>query len=445
MADFTPDALEAAGALKPAPDPGYTYPTDPAVAQTLQRWQDMKFGVIIHWGIYSFIGQAGSWSLHREDLGDFTDKAAGFEGTDGQYQTWYYDQARNFKGQEFDANQWAQAAADAGAKYLIFTTKHHDGFAMYDSAFSNLKCTAEDAGLGRDIFAEVVQAAREVGLETGVYFSKADWSRPDYWDRANPISDRFHNYDISVAPRRWDRFVQFSHDQIRELLSKYGKQMMLWLDAGWVRGPEEPFKIEELAAMARELQPGILMVDREVHGPHENYRTPEQEIPDQGPAWPWESCVTLTKSWCSMSRDDETKPTAQVIEDLLKVISRGGNYLLGIGPDATGHMSVHIRESLSQIGKWVGAHAVGIYGTRRADDIKVRADNARVYCMRKENRLFVFVVPQERPGRKEIKLWVPGRYTSAQMLDGGPIQFEVGDGGAEIEVNTDHICGLQLS
>lgn len=361
--DFTPDALEAAGALNPSFDPGYQWPEDAAVATKLEHWRDLKVGVIIHWGIYTTIGQGGSWSLHRDYLGDFTNPPADFTGSDADYHRWYYEQRHRFNADNFDAADWAKQCAEAGMRYVVFTTKHHDGFALYDTAYSNLKVTAEDC-LGRDIFAEVTEAFRAEGLETGVYFSKADWSHPCYWDLARPLHDRFANYDVTAHPHRWQRFVDYTKDQIDELLSNYGPMNVLWLDAGWVRSPEEPIDIDGIAEIARQRQPGILVVDREVHGPHENYRTPEQGIPDTYLDFPWEACVTWTKSWCSMQPNEPCKPTREIISNLVRIVARGGNYLIGFGPDETGALSPHLSRGLAQLGEWMQVNGEGVYGTR---------------------------------------------------------------------------------
>lgn len=403
------------------------------MAENLEAWQDLKFGVIIHWGIYSAIGQGGSWSLHRERLGDFTDPPPDWEGTLEAYHSWYYDQARTFSGDEFDADQWARECAGAGMRYVVFTAKHHDGFCLFDSAYTNLKATAEDAGLGRDVFSEVVTAFRHKGLQTGVYFSKADWSRPEYWDRALPITDRFCNYPDREG-RRWRRFVEFTHDQVEELLSNYGAMNVLWLDAGWVCPPGEPIDIPALAQRARELQPGILVVDRTVHGAYEDYRTPEQEIPETRLNYPWESCVTLTRSWCSLARNDQTKPTAEVIENLLAVISRGGNLLLGIGPDATGHMSEHIVDSLREIGAWVEVYADGIYGTRATEAIPgliARLEDGTecpVYLTATVQSTYAFVAFGDRPAGTAIRL--VNLPHGASLLGGGTLEWD--DGGASV-------------
>lgn len=364
--DFTPDDLAAAGAVGASPDPGYTWPEAPRTAAALELWMDRKVGVIIHWGIYSAIGKDGSWSLHREHLGEFTDKVDGFEGTDAEYQTWYEDQARAFTGEDFVADEWAQVAEQAGAKYVVFTTKHHDGYAMYDTAYSNFKSTSEASGLKRDVVAEVFDAFRGRDLSTGVYFSKADWNHPDYWDRGRTISDRFHNYDIAEQPAKWDSFVTFTHNQVEELLTRYGKVDLLWLDAGWVKAPDEDIDIDRMARRARELQPDILVVDREVHGPEENYRTPEQQLPDERPDHPWESCITLTRGWCSMRPDEPAKPIDEIVGNLVRIVGRGGNYLIGIGPDATGAMPPEIRERMGELGDVLKVIGDGVYGTRPA-------------------------------------------------------------------------------
>ena len=434
LADFTPDALEAAGALTPTYDPGYIYPDDPAVAANLEHWQDLKLGVIIHWGIYTTIGQAGSWSLHRGHLGDFTDPPEHFHGTDAEYHQWYYEQRHNFCADDFNADQWASLCAQAGMKYAIVTTKHHDGFALYDTKFSNLKVTAEDVLAGRDIFAETSKAFRKHGLETGVYFSKADWASPEYWDLARPLETRFCNYDIAQDPERWERFVRFTHGQIKELLENYGPMNVLWLDAGWVRAPEEDIQINEIARIARQAQPGILVVDREVHGEHENYRTPEQELPDHRLDYPWESCITWTKSWCSMSKDEPCKPTWHIVANLLKICARGGNYLVGFGPDATGALSVHLQRGLRELGAYMASHGEGIYGTRALADppaIEQLSGEAHEWlCVSKQEkdnpehtpRLYLYGIPA-RGECSPVRIAVAGSYGYARNLGGGQAQI----------------------
>lgn len=429
--DFTPDNLEAAGALSPTFDPGYEYPDDPQIGAALEHWRDLKFGVIIHWGIYTAIGQAGSWSLHRDRLGEFTDPPEDFVGSDADYHRWYYEQRHSFVGDDFDADQWATLCADAGMKYVVFTTKHHDGFAMYDTALSNMKSTAEDCPLSRDIFGEVTSAFRAHGMETGVYFSKADWARPDYWDLARPLHDRFANYDTKEESGRWDRFVDFSHAQIAELLSNYGPMNVLWLDAGWVRAPREDFKIDQLAALARSIQPGILIVDREVHGPHENYRTPEQELPDRYVDYPWESCMTWTRTWCSTMKDEPARPTWEIVANLLRIVARGGNYLVGFGPDSSGALSVHVERGLRELGGWMRNHGEGIYGTRALSApprvVQKSGADHDWFVVEKSDTLYLYGVPSDG-ACSAASVMIDVDVAEASILGGGVVQIAIDRG-----------------
>ena len=460
--DFTADDLEAAGALGGSPDPGYIRPEDPRTQAALEHWQDLKVGVIIHWGLYSAIGQGGSWSLHRERLGEFTDPPEHFTGTDAEYHDWYYDQRRTFRGAEYDPAEWARACSDAGMRYLVFTTKHHDGFSMYDTAYSNLKSTAEDSALGRDVFGETVEAFRAEGLETGVYFSKADWAHPGYWDRARPVKDRFHNYDIAQRPEAWQQFVDFTQAQIEELLTRYGTMNVLWLDAGWVREPNEPIGIDRIAERARELQPDILVVDREVHGVNENYRTPEQTLPEEDPGHPWESCITMTRSWCSLRRDDPAKPIEEILGNLIQIVSRGGNYLIGIGPDAEGRLSNSVRERLKELGIWLQTCGEGIYGTRGGDDARgVSGGRLEWHYTRKGRILYAFALLKDGPlehaerGRsagtraQPVEITLPPGATSARLLGGETLPLHTTASGAAAVFLTSsptaHAIGLAVT
>lgn len=369
---FAADDLAAAGAMAGRVDPGYTWPEDPATLAALERWQDLRFGVIMHWGLYTGLGQGGSWSLCRENSGAFMDPPADWVGTEDEYQSYYYASRHSFSGAGYDAAEWAAQCARAGMKYLVFTSKHHDGFAMYDTAYSSLKSTAFDVPLRRDVLRESFDAFRAEGMETGVYFSKADWGHPGYWDPAQPVADRFHNYDRETEPEKWQSFVDYTHLQIRELLTNYGDVNVLWLDGGWVAEPAEPIDIDSIARDARDLQPNILVVDREVHGRNENYRTPEQSVPETAPEHPWESCITFTRSWCSMRPEEETKPIGDMIHTLVRVVGRGGNLLLGVGPDADGKMSYHIASGLAEIGAWMDINAEAIHGSRQCTDVLVQ-------------------------------------------------------------------------
>ncbi|GGE98809.1 alpha-L-fucosidase [Mycetocola zhadangensis] len=404
----------------------YEWPTNPETLSALEHWRDLKVGVLIHWGIYSHIGQAGSWSLHREHLGDFTDPPADWEGTDAEYHDWYNNQMRAFSGPDYDAAEWAAACAGSGAKYMIFTAKHHDGFAMYDTRYSSFKSTSEGSGLKRDVMRETFDAFREENLEVGVYFSKADWNHPGYWDRAEPISDRFHNYDIAERPRQWGSFVDYTHAQIEELLTHYGKVNVLWLDAGWVREPAEPIDMPSLAANALTAQPDLLIVDRTVHGPYELYRTPEQVIPPQPISSPWESCIPMTDHWCSIVRDEAARPLADILRELAAVVTRGGNYLIGVGPDATGHLSRPVAQRLAELGEWLDANGKAVYGSR-AEDVALSSDVLSWAATRRAEVVYAFGIAGTGEHTPEVELHFPREFTSARLMDGTVLPIRSAD------------------
>jgi alpha-L-fucosidase len=202
-------------------------------------------------------------------------------------------------------------------KYLLFTTKYHDGLCMYDSRYTDYKITGSESIFSANplsnIMAEVFNAFRDKGLGIGVYFSKADWHSHDYWWPYFPVFDRNVNYEPEKYPERWQRFREFTFNQLQELMTDYGDVDILWLDGGWVRPAGtlteetrpwlgknqwvQDIDMPAIAAMARTHQPGLLIVDRTVHGEFENYRTPEQQIPTYIPPYPWESCITLGDSW----------------------------------------------------------------------------------------------------------------------------------------------------
>ncbi|WP_265443289.1 alpha-L-fucosidase [Flexivirga meconopsidis] len=350
-----------AGVVSYEADPGYVWPADEAVRQRLSRWQGLKFGIIVHWGLYAALGEDGSWTLCRSRDEGCMQIPAEFDGDDDAWQEHYVSSRKSFTGSAFDASEWMDAIDGAGARYVVLTTKHHDGFSMFDTALSDYKSTAADVPFGRDFVAELTSQAAARGLRTGLYFSKADWHHPGYWapDRA-PV-DRFHNHD---DPRLWSQFVDFTHGQLRELLTGYGEVDVLWLDAGWVKAPREDVKINELATLARQLRPGILVVDREVHTSVEDYRTPEQRIPDGRLDHPWESCITLTDHWCTVPDPGPRKSVREVAQLLVTIVARGGNLLLGVGPDGEGRMPDDIAESLRAIGEFVTSIGPAIFDTR---------------------------------------------------------------------------------
>jgi alpha-L-fucosidase len=365
------------------PEEAYHWPSDPKVSAKLEAWQDWKFGVIIHWGPYSEWGIVESWSLCPEDE-PWCERRGPFAENYCAYVKEYEKIRHSFNPVKFDPERWAEACHDAGMKYLVFTTKHHDGFCMYDSKYTDYKITATEsvfsANPRSNIADEVFTAFREKGMGVGVYFSKADWHSDDYWWPYFPVFDRNVNYDPEKYPERWQRFKNFTFKQLEELMTDYGDVDILWLDGGWVRPAGtlteetrpwlgknqwvQDINMPAIATMARTQQPGLLIVDRTVHGEFENYRTPEQQIPGEIPAYPWESCITLGDSWYHTGERERYKSATWAIQTLVKIVAKGGNLLLGIGPDNTGAMPPEVYERLEAIGQWMNINAQAIYETK---------------------------------------------------------------------------------
>ena len=352
--------------------------TDPLVLQKLERWQDWKFGLMMHWGPYSQWGVVESWSICSEDepwcrrsMPDYV-----------EYKKAYEALPRTFNPVKFDPAKWAAAAKAAGMRYVVMTTKHHDGFSMFDTKQTDYRITSPDVPFHThpkaDAFRAVLDAFRAQGFGTGAYFSKPDWHHPDFWAPEWATPDRNVNYSIDRYPERWRRFRDFTFRQIEEIASGYGPLDILWLDGGWVRpapmveiapghfvknSKNMDIDMPKIAAMARRHQPGLLVVDRTVTGRYENYRTPEQEIPEKPLPYAWETCMTMGGSW-SYNPDDSYKTTHRLVHLLVDIVSKGGNFLLNIGPSPEGEFAPDALDRLRGIGEWMKVNAEAIYGTR---------------------------------------------------------------------------------
>jgi len=359
------------------PPPPYEGPRDPLVREKLAWWQDLKFGLMMHWGPYSQWGVVESWSICSEDepwcrrpTNDYV-----------QYVKDYENLQTTFNPVAFDPDRWAEAAAYAGMRYVVFTTKHHDGFSMFDTRHTDYRITGEETPFSShpraNVTREIFDAFRARDFGIGVYFSKPDWHHDDYWapDWATP--DRNVNYDTAKYPERWQRFNDFTYNQLEELMTGYGPVDILWLDGGWVRprstitsdvaawckSPyEQDVDMARIATMARGHQPGLIIVDRTVAGPYEDYRTPEQHVPEEPLDFPWETCMTMASSW-SYNPDDAYKPTRTLIHYLVDIVSKGGNYLLNIGPSPEGDYHPDAYRRLREIGDWMQVNSEAIYGT----------------------------------------------------------------------------------
>jgi alpha-L-fucosidase len=361
----------------------YIPESDPLVQAKLEAWQGLKFGLLMHWGPYSQWGVVESWSICAEDEGWCRRKSDDYEA----YKEEYEGLKTTFNPVSFDPEKWAKAANYAGMRYVVFTTKHHDGFCMFDTKQTDFRVT--DAGCPfsinprANITKSIFDAFRKEGLWAGAYFSKPDWHCDYYWWPNFATPDRNVNYDIKSYPERWEDYVQFTHNQIMELMTGYGPVDILWLDGGWVQTLTEEqisryindpgykfqhyqsqdIRMDELVQKARAEQPGLIVVDRAVPGKNQNYLTPENEVPEKTLPYPWESCIISGGGW-SWVPDAKYKTPQQVIHLLVDIVAKGGNLLLNIAPGPDGNWDAGAYEMLEGVGKWMEINSGAIYDTK---------------------------------------------------------------------------------
>ncbi len=309
------------------------------------KWfEDARFGMFIHWGLYSILARA-EWVMYHEQIP----------------REEYALLARKFKPGKFDADKWVKLAREAGMKYVVLTTRHHDGFSLFDSRVSDF--TSVKTAAKRDFIREYVKACRRAKMKVGFYYSLLDWRYPVYY------AGRKRN------PGKWKELVDYSHAQVRELLTNYGRIDYLFFDGEWVPGfkhnrtlieqKESPeiariWRSRELVAMMRKLQPHIVINNRT--GLPEDVDSPEQcTVPSAGNRI-WESCMTMNDGWGYSKGDNNWKSTRQLIQNLVGCVSTGGNYLLNVGPKANGTIPAPSVRRLKEIGRWMVVNKESVYG-----------------------------------------------------------------------------------
>lgn len=393
--------------------------TDPLVLKKLETFQDWKFGFMMHWGPYSQWGCIESWPLVEEDKwGRPDDLPAWIErGKDmKRFAADYVKLNETFNPRQFDPQAWADVAKQAGMKYVVFTTKHHDGFCMFDTKQTDYRTTAASCPFHTDAKADIVKAVfdafRSAGFGIGAYYSKSDWHHPGYWDPARPHPTRNPNYDTAKESDRWATFVKFSYNIIEEIVSNYGSVDLLWLDGGQVRPPHQDINMPAIAAMARRHQPGLIIVDRTVAGRYENYRTPEQEVPAKALPYVWESCITMGNSW-SYKPNDKYKSSRDLIHLLVGIVAKGGNLLLNVGPDPDGRLPAPAIERMKAIGRWMEVNGEAIYGTRAIAPYKI----GRTCLTKKGSTVYLIYLADKNETAPPAKLQLPG------ILGGGTVRM----------------------
>lgn len=323
----------------------------------------MRFGMFIHWGLYA-IPARGEWVMSNERM------------TVSQYRK-YFDE---FNPTDFNAAEWAAVCKRAGMKYAVLTAKHHDGFCLFDSSLTDYKST--NTRFGRDIVREFLDAFRAEGIAVGLYFSLIDWSHPNfpkYADRHHPMRGNEKYRDEKID---FDSYLDFMHGQVKELVTNYGKLDLLWFDFSYDDMCGEKWRAAELVSMVRKYQPTVCL-DNRLEGSGEKYGSietarplpysgdfvsPEQIIPphgifdEQGARIPWELCATLNDHWGYCESDKNYKSPELIVKKLVECVSKGGNMILNVGPNARGRLPEEAVSVLQSVGDWLSKNGCSIYG-----------------------------------------------------------------------------------
>lgn len=398
--------------IEPAPILPLTYPKAP---DRINWWIDARLGCSFHWGLYS-IPARGEWVRSSERL------------TIESYQP-YFDE---FNPVAYDPAHWARVLKRAGMKYAILTTKHHDGFCLFDSALTQYKST--NTPCGKDLVRGFVDAMRAEGLRVGLYYSLVDWHHPDYpaWgDRQHPMR---HNPAYKDRPHNWDNYVRYLHGQVRELLTNYGRLDMLLFDFSYRQFTGEKWGATELVRMIRSIQPDIVLNDRLGTGVGGNIKesnpplwagdfdtcelnTPHRIIRNlEGQAVPWDLWITHSNSWCHSGRPDNIKSAPDIIRALVNCVSKGGNLTFNLGPDALGRLDQTAVRTLEQVGDWLAINGESIYGCTAAEGVE-RPDWGRFTISRDGRRLYAHII--EQPMGHLTMPGLRGRIRRPRILRGG--------------------------
>jgi len=337
-------------------------------AQRTAWFRQAKFGMFIHWGPYSLASVEASWPIMKPE--------AHWNITEAEYVALY----RQFNPVQFDPQAWVRLATDAGMRYMVFTTKHHDGFCMFDTALTDYKIT--QTPYGRDVTTMLARAAHIANMPLGFYYSPPDMHHPGFRDTSKPVKDTWHGDPIQPA---WATYLDYMEAQLRELLTEYGPVAIVWFDG---LDHQEKYKGAEVVNLVHQIQPATLVNNR--LGVPGDFATPEQFIPDRIPTKSvadtlkgttkttdsdstsvpasedfqlWETCMTINGTWAYNKNDTQYKSTKELIQDLANVASKGGNLLLDVGPTPEGTIQPEFVERLEAMGKWMRNYGDSIYGT----------------------------------------------------------------------------------
>ena len=310
-------------------------------SKKMEWFSDAKLGIFIHWGIYSVNGISESWSFFNGYI---------------SHQD-YMKQMDGFTAKKYNPEQWAQLIKESGAKYTVITSKHHDGFALWDSNYGNLN-SLKNSKSKKDLLTPFVNEIKRKGLKLGLYYSLPDWSYKDYTNHTNKIK----RYNIDQNPKRWNSFLKYRNNQLKELKKRYNPDLW-WFDGDWEHNANE-WKSKELKKMLQKDSPNVIFNSR--LNQFGDYDTPEIGIPVYRPSSPyWELCMTINDSWGYQQNDKNYKTSMQIIDLFVDTISKGGNLLLNISPKSDGTIPEKQKTILKELGKWSKKNESAIYSTKR--------------------------------------------------------------------------------
>ena len=369
-------------------------------SQRIEWWRDARFGLFVHWGPVSLKGTEIGWSRGGERRG------YGSHGTEVPVEV-YDNLYKKFNPTNYNAGQWVALAQAAGMKYVVFTSRHHDGFSMFDTKANDYKITSAESPFGRDVVKELADACHKAGMPFGLYYSQPNWQHPD-----------------AFTADRHGRYLAFLKTQVRELLTHYGKVDILWFDG--LGKSATDYDAVALNKMIRELQPGILINNRD--GLPEDFDTPEQEVGKFQNDRPWESCITICEQW-AWKPGDNMKSLQKCLETLIRCAGGDGNLLFNVGPMPDGRIEPRQEARLREMGAWLAKYGQTIYGTRGGP----WKPNASVASTRRGNTIFVHILKWN--GETVALPNIPAKIMGASLLTGGKVDVRQTDEGIVLSVS----------
>ncbi len=354
-----------------------------AKPEAVKAWQDMRFGMFIHWGPVSLTGHEIGWSRGKETPID-------------KYDSLY----KEFNPVKFNADEWVATAKAAGMKYIVLTAKHHDGFCLWDTALTDYNIM--NSPFKRDVVKELASACKNQGIKFGTYYSTCDWYHPG-WPVTSPGGKgKREKSDL-------DAYQKYLLGQIRELITNYGPLVTIWNDVPQMYGARGADTIK----MVRELQPDILINDRT--GAGGDYSTPEQRIGGFQMDGPWETCMTICQQW-AWKPNDSMKSLKQCLDTLVLTAAGDGNLLFNVGPQPDGLIEARQVERLKEMGAWLDKYGDTIYGTRGGPYVPTE----KVACTRKDDSIFLHILRWE--GDTVTLPALPAKIVSSTLLTGGDVK-----------------------